>query len=129
MENRRRVTEEDLLVTEALIAKSYTQLKQSVIEAPSRAYREVSQTVREHPVASTAAAVVAGVVIFGIIKKITAKPPIQKTQDNSGEPVQKNQNHPDPMHEILLMIIPMVTPYIAGYIQKYMGSILSEDMR
>ena len=45
MKNRRRVTEEDLRITEALIAQSYSRLKQSVIQTPSRA---ANPLVRQH---------------------------------------------------------------------------------
>jgi hypothetical protein len=127
MENRRRVTEEDLLITEALIAKSYSQLKQSVIQAPSRAYRSVGQTVREHPFATAATAVVAGIVVFGIIKLITSRASVQEAQGRSRVTMQKDTSRPDLMHEMLSMIIPLVAPYITGYIQKYIGGILSGE--
>jgi hypothetical protein len=127
MENRRRVTEEDLLITEALIAKSYSQLKQSVIQAPSRAYRSVGQTVREHPFATAATAVVAGIVVYGIIKQITSRASVQEAQGRSRVTMQKDTSRPDLMHEMLSMIIPLVAPYITGYIQKYIGGILSGE--
>jgi hypothetical protein len=127
MENHRRVTEEDLLITEALIAKSYSQLKQSVIQAPSRAYRSVGQTVREHPFATAATAVVAGIVVYGIIKLITPRTSVQEAQGRSRVTMQKDTSRPDLMHEMLSMIIPLVAPYITGYIQKYIGGILSGE--
>jgi hypothetical protein len=127
MENRRRVTEEDLLITEALIAKSYRQLKQSVIQAPSRAYRSVGQTVREHPFATAATAVVAGVVVYGIYKLITSRAPGREATGRSRVPMQKDSSRPDLMHDMLLMILPLVAPYITGYIQKYMAKILSGE--
>jgi hypothetical protein len=127
MENHRCVTEEDLLITEALIAKSYSQLKQSVIQAPSRAYRSVGQTVREHPFATAATAVVAGIVVFGIIKLITSRASVQEAKGRSRVTLQKDTSRPDLMHEMLSMIIPLVAPYITGYIQKYIGGILSGE--
>ena len=72
METSRCVTEEDLLITEALIAKSYSQLKQAVIQAPSRALKSVSQTAREHPYATAGTAVVGGAAVYGIIKMMTS---------------------------------------------------------
>jgi hypothetical protein len=127
MENHRCVTEEDLLITEALIAKSYSQLKQSVIQAPSRAYRSVGQTVREHPFATAATAVVAGIVVYGIIKLITSRASVQEAQGRSRVTMQKDTSRPDLMHEMLSMIISLVAPYITGYIQKYIGGILSGE--
>jgi hypothetical protein len=126
MENRKRITEEDLLITEALIAQSYSQLKHSVVQAPSRAYRSLSQTAQEHPYATAGTAVVAGVVLYGIIKKMTSRhTPVQEAPVKEQVPVQKDTCRTDPMHDMLLMLIPLVTPYITSYIQKYLGEMQS----
>ncbi|MFA4848393.1 MAG: hypothetical protein WC626_01575 [Methanoregula sp.] len=125
MENRRCITEEDLLITEALIAQSYGQLKQSVVQVPSRAYRSLGQTAREHPYATAGTAVVAGVVLYGIIKKMTSHTSVQETPVKEQVPHQKDTCRPDPMHDMLLMLIPLVTPYITSYIQKYLGEMQS----
>lgn len=125
MDNRRRVTEEDLLITEALIAKSYGRLKQSVVLAPSRAFRSLGQTAREHPYATAGTAVVAGVVLYGIIKKMIS-PPAPEARERSHAPLQKEKGGPDLLHELLPLIIPLAAPYIIEYIQKYLGKIHSE---
>jgi hypothetical protein len=39
VERRRQITEEDILMTEAMIARSYGRVKRSVMQAPSRAFR------------------------------------------------------------------------------------------
>jgi ElaB/YqjD/DUF883 family membrane-anchored ribosome-binding protein len=127
MESRRRITEEDLLVTEAYIADSYGRLRQSVVQAPSRAYRSAGQTVREHPFATAATAVVAGIVVYGIFKLITSRASVQEAQGSSRVTMQKDTGRPDLMHEMLSMMIPLVAPYIMGYIQKYIGRILSGE--
>jgi hypothetical protein len=41
--------------------------------------------------------------------------------------MQKDTSRPDPMQEMLSMIIPLVAPYITGYIQKYLGRIQSGE--
>ena len=51
MEGHRRVTEEDLHVTEALIADSFGRLKRSIAEAPHEAIRPAANMIREHPFA------------------------------------------------------------------------------
>jgi hypothetical protein len=126
MENRRRVTEKDLLVTEALIAKSYSNLKHSVIQAPARAFRSANQIIHDHPFATAGAAVATGAAVYGIIKMMTP-PASARCKEEREQSPHKDTNHPDLMHEMLLMILPMAVPYIAGYIQKYMGSIQSEE--
>jgi len=127
MDNRRSVTEEDLLITEALIAKSYGRLKQSVIRAPSRALQSAGKTAREHPYATAATAVVAGAAVYGIFKMMTSRAPVKEAQGRSPVPPQKAPGHPDLLHEMLPLIIPLAAPYIIGYIQKYLGTILAED--
>jgi ElaB/YqjD/DUF883 family membrane-anchored ribosome-binding protein len=124
MESPRRITEEDLLVTEAHIADSYGRLKKSVVQAPSRALGSSGQTVREHPFATAATAVVAGVVVYGIFKLITSRASVQETQGSSRVTMQRDMSRPDLMHDMLSMMIPLVAPYITGYIQNYIGRIL-----
>jgi hypothetical protein len=126
MENRRRITEEDLLITEALIAKSYGQLKQSVIQTPSRVYKSLGETAREHPYATAGTAVVAGVALYGIIKMMTSHGSVPDAPGSSRAPMQKDTCRSDHMHDMLLMIIPLVTPYITSYIQKYLEKMPSE---
>lgn len=127
MESRRRITEEDLLVTEAFIADSYGRLKKSVVQAPSRALGSVGGTISRHPFAAAATAVVAGVVVYGMIKLITSRASGQEAQGRSRVTMQKDTSRPDLMHEMLLMMMPLVAPYITGYIQKYIGRILSGE--
>ena len=127
MKTRRQVTEEDLLITEALIAKSYGRLKQSVIQAPSRALRSVGQTAREHPYATAGTAVVAGAAVYGIYNMIMSRASVGESRGRSQVPLQKKTSRPDLLHEMLPLIIPLAAPYIVGYIQKYLGKVLSED--
>jgi hypothetical protein len=120
MENRRRITEEDILVTEALIAESYSQLKHSVVQAPSRALRSAANTAREHPYATAATAVVAGAALYGIFKIVTSRPSGKEARDASR---QKEGGGADLLQALLPMILPVITPYITGYIRKYLGKI------
>lgn len=124
MEKRRQVTEEDLLLTEALIAKSYGQLKQAVTQTPARVYESLSQTAREHPYETAAAGVVAGVAVCGIIKMKTSGSP-GPDQERIRVTIQKDTNRQDMMREMLPILMPMVAPYLAGYIRKYFGEIPS----
>jgi hypothetical protein len=126
MEKRNRVTEEDLLITEALIAKSYSGLKQSVIQAPSRAFRSAGRTARQHPYATAGAAIVAGVALYGIFKMVTSPTSSHGAPGGPGSP-KKDTGRPDLMQQMLPVLIPLVAPYIGGYIQKYLGQVLTKD--
>ena len=127
MENRKRITEEDILDTEALIAASYSQLKQSVVQAPSRALRSAGQTVRDHPYATAATVVVAGIALYGIFKLMSSHPSSEDVRHNPQISRQKNTGSMDLLQGLLPVIMPMVTPYIMGYIQKYVGRSQSDN--
>jgi hypothetical protein len=126
MENRRRITEEDLLITEALIARSYCQLKHSVAQAPSRAFSSASQTARQHPYATAGVAIVTGIAVYGIFKLVTSGTSSHGTAGNS-----RGFHHEDPgsmdfLQTMLPMILPLVVPYFGSYLQKYLGKIYSQ---
>jgi len=127
METRRRITEEDLLITETLIAESYGQLKQSVFQAPSRACRSAYQTARQHPCATAGAAIVAGVALYGIFKMVTSSPSSQGAAGGAGSCLKTDTGRPDLMQQMLPVLIPLVAPYIGSFIQKYLGKILSGE--
>ena len=120
MENRRRVTEEDLLITEALISQSYGQLKQSVVMVPTRACRSLGQTVRKHPFATAAAAVIAGAGMYGIFKMMSSRSSGLEAPGRSHVSPQNDMKRPNMMHELLLLMIPLAAPYIMDYIRKYL---------
>ena len=119
MESRRRITEEDLLVTEALIAESYGRLKKSVVQAPSRALGSFGGTISRHPFAAAATAIAGGIAAYVIITRMTSHVAVAERK--------RDMSRPDLMHEMLSMIVPLVAPSITGYIQKYIGRILSGE--
>ncbi|MDP3564694.1 MAG: hypothetical protein Q8R70_09415 [Methanoregula sp.] len=120
MENRRRITEEDLQVTEALIAQSYGRLKKSVLEAPARALGPISQTISEHPLEAAATAVGGGIAAYGIARMITPRTSQEEGGKKHGKK-KKNRRRSDPMMDILSAIIPLTIPYLTGYLGRYMG--------
>jgi hypothetical protein len=125
MVDRKRITEEDLLVTESLIAESYGRVRQSAAEAPSRALGSFCTTIKNHPFAAAATAVVAGAVMFGIFKLVTSRSSHNEEPERSRNLLQRNTSRSDLTQEMLSMIIPLAAPYITGYIQNYIGRILS----
>jgi hypothetical protein len=120
MENRRRITEEDLLITEALIAKSYGRLKKSVIQAPVKALLPVSQMIGEHPYEAAATAVGGGIAAYGIARMMTSGNGKEEGKKRHGKKKRARRRH-DPVMDILSALLPLVIPYITGYLEKYMG--------
>jgi hypothetical protein len=121
MENRRRITEEDLLITEAMIAKSYGRLKKSVFEAPAKALGPISQTISEHPLEAAATAVGGGIAAYGIARMITPRTNAEECKKRQGKKKKAKRRH-DPMMDILSALIPLALPYITGYLEKYMSA-------
>ena len=119
MESRRRITEEDLLVTEALIAESYGRLKKSVARVPSRALGSVGGTISRHPFAAAATAIAGGTAAYVIISRMTSHVAV------AGQ--KRDRSRPDLMMEVLSMFLPLAAPHIASYIQKYIGRIRSAE--
>ena len=121
MEKRRQVTEEDILMTEEMIARSFGLLKRSVVRAPSRAFSSAGKTVSRHPAAAAVAAVGAGIAIYGLFRLMTRR-------SASGEKVpvrRERESRPDMSREIVSMILPIVTPYVMGYLKNYMEGIFA----
>jgi hypothetical protein len=117
VENRRQITEEDILMTEAMIARSYGRLKRSVAQAPSQALSAMGGTIRKHPLASAAVAAGAGLTLYGIFRLATR--PATFPESRSRE--QKSRS--DMKMEIFSMILPIITPYIVSYLEKYLGKV------
>jgi|SRR5665647_1303051 len=119
MVSRRRITEQDLLVTEALIGESYSRLKTSVVQAPSRALGTVGGTIRRHPFAAAAVAIGGGIAAYVIVSRMLSSVAVAEQK--------KERSPPDRMMEIMSMVLPLAAPHIASYIQKYIGRILSGE--
>jgi hypothetical protein len=49
------------------------------------------------------------------------------TSHGAGAGQKSERSHSDLMHEMQAIIIPLAAPFIMGYIQKYLGSILSAE--
>ena len=109
-------------MTEAMIARSYGRLKRSVVQAPSRAFSSAGETVRKHPFATAAAAVGAGIALFGLFRLMTRQGTREKDAGS-----RERGSRPDMTREILSMIIPLAAPYVTGYLKNYMAKVFSGE--
>jgi len=117
---RRPITEEDVRRTEAQIARSYGRLKRSMARAPSQALGRISGTAREHPVGTAVAAVAAGIAMYGMVRLMT-----RPKARSSGDP----RYGEDVTLDLLRMLVPLATPYIAGYLERYAGRMFTRESR
>jgi hypothetical protein len=123
VEKRRPITEEDVLLTELLIARSYGNLKQSVVRASSGAFGSTGATIRKHPYAAAGAAIGAGIILFGLFRLISRGGSGRRSRAGDRE----YSSRPDMAMEILSMIMPIITPYITAYAEKYLGRMFSRN--
>jgi hypothetical protein len=121
VEKRRPITEEDVLLTELLIARSYGQLKHSVMKEPCKALGSAGGIVKKHPYATAAAAAGVGLVLFGLYRQMTCS----HKKHGSGKKGHKSQS--TMAMDMISMALPIVTPYLAGYLEKHLGPMLSRD--
>jgi hypothetical protein len=121
VEKRRPITEDDIFLTELLIARSYGNLKQSVVQASGGTLSSLGGTIRKHPYAAAGAAAGAGILLFGLIK-------LMNRGSGKGRHAGRDRlSRPDLTREIFSLIMPLVTPYITAYVEKYLGRTFSKD--
>jgi len=125
VERSRPITEDDILLTELLLARSYGNLKTSVIrtscEALGSAGEAMGGTVRKHPYAAAGAAVGAGALLFGIFALLL--------RGGSGRQADRGEQDRSSRHtlarEFLSMLMPVVMPYVTAYVEKSLGRTFS----
>lgn len=122
MERRKPITEEDLLMTELLIARSYNNLKQSAVRTTSRSLRSAGGSIRQHPYAVAGAAVGAGILLYGIFRLLTRNGSAKK----SSAPDREYSFRSGVTMELLSLMIPLVKPYITTYLENAMGRMVSK---
>ena len=123
MKNRRPITEDDIFLTEMLIAKSYGNLKQTVKQASADTFgslgETVGETVRTHPYATAGAAVGAGIVLFGLFKLMNR---------NSSSKEKGRERSSGAGMDIISIIMPILTPYLSAYLEKSLGETFSKGL-
>ena len=116
MERRKPITEEDLLLTELLLARSFENLKKSVVRTSTRSIKSAGGTIGRHPVAIAGAAAGAGVILYGLYRLMNRSGTAGRNATREPES-RRNMSW-----EVVSMIMPVVTPYITAYVEKYIGT-------
>jgi hypothetical protein len=125
VKNRRPITEDDVLLTELLIARSYGNLKKSVVRTSFNAIGSVGGTLKKHPCATAGAAVGAGILLSGLIALMFRGGSGRRRDDGDRD----RASRPDMGREIFSLLMPVITPYITAYLEKFMGRTFSRDRR
>jgi hypothetical protein len=121
VETRKPITEDDVLLTELLLAQSFGNLKKSVVKTSFAALGSVGGTVRKHPFATAGvaagAAAGAGLLLFMLVRKMRGGGSSRRGADAGRE----RTSRPDMAMDLLSMLMPVITPYITAYVEKYLG--------
>ena len=117
MERRKPITEDDLLMTELLIARSFENLKQSAVRTTSRSLRSAGDSLRKHPYAVAGAAVGTGILLYGIFRLLNRHGPAGKRDAVDREYSGRSGLAMD----LLSLMFPLVKPYVTEYLENYMG--------
>lgn len=118
---KRKVTEEDIRLTEALIGNAFTRLKTSVAEAPHELVRPATSAIREHPFVSAAAAAGIGMAAYQVVRIITPRVVVREVvTDTSGKKLEE-KSHADLKSQLLSLAM----PYIVSYLQQELGKMMA----
>jgi hypothetical protein len=118
----RRVTEEDLHVTEALIADSYARLKRSIAEAPRQAVSPAADMIKEHPFAATATAAGTGLLVSQLVKMFT-----QESPRGAGHKAEHKGG--GTRSDLTSKVLSLATPVIVSVIQQRLSRARSRERR
>lgn len=118
---KKKVTEEDLKVTEAMLARSFANLKSSVTRVPSDIVKPVTGTVREHPYATIAAAAGIGLVAYEFIKLVTPRVVMKEVKVQPRVDVSERGRS-----KLTSQVMALAAPYLVGYLQQEVSRLLSK---
>ncbi|BAI62342.1 hypothetical protein MCP_2270 [Methanocella paludicola SANAE] len=124
---KKAVTEEDVKATEARLAASFNGLKTSITNIPSDMARPITDTVREHPYLTVAAAAAGGFVLYSLLNVLIPRTKVVEREVTVQPHVEvKEQRAPSLASKLLSEAIPFLTPYITGYVQNELSRIISK---
>lgn len=123
---KKNVTEGDLEVTEARLRESFTGFKRSLLDIPSDMAKPVTDTVRNHPYASMAAAVAAGFLAFRLasLALLRTKVVARETGARTQAEVTERRKH-SLVSRIVSGAVSMAEPYIVNYAKIEAARLLS----
>jgi Zn-dependent protease with chaperone function len=119
VETRRRINEADLRLTEEMIGRSFTRLKESMLQAPSQAFRPATDLVRQHPFAAAATAAGAGMLAYEVLNLLV---PLFTGRGGGKKESGRRSG-------LTSQLLSLATPYLLGILQKELGHIMAGDRR
>lgn len=119
----KRVTEEDLKATEAMLARSFSNMKSSVTRIPSDMVKPVTSTVKEHPFASLAAAAGIGLIAYELIRLMTPRVVTREVKVGPQGEVKERARS-----SLTSQIMAFAAPYVISYLQQEITRFLTRPI-
>lgn len=110
MKDRKRITEEDLKVTERRISESWRGLKGAAMKAPGKAAEVAIGRMKEHPLITLALVAGAGMAGFGILKWVLSCSRGGKKRESGSK-----------VWDMALGLLPLALPHIIGLLKEFTG--------
>ncbi len=121
METRKPITQEDVHMTELMIARSFANLKKSAVQTSRRSLKSTAGSLTQNPYALAGAAVGAGILLYGVFRLVTRRGSVQK----STAVERHSASRSGVTMELLSLMIPIVKPFITSYLEDSVGKRLS----
>jgi hypothetical protein len=120
---KKKVTEEDLKATEALLAGSFSNMKNSLTRIPGDMVKPVTSTVKAHPYATMAAAAGAGLIAYLLIRAATPNMVVREVNAQTGAEAKVHRRP-----SILSQVVSFATPYVVAYVQQEVTRLLARPV-
>lgn len=120
----RPVTDEDVHITEALIAHSFSNLKKSLSKKPIDLTKPVTDTIKEHPLATVGVAAGAGLLAYELIRLVTPRVVVKEIAVQPQVEVREQRRK-----DLTSQLVSLAMPYLAGILQQELGRIISGSRR
>ena len=117
---KHKVTEDDILLTEALIGQAFARLKTSVAKAPHEMVSPVTTTIREHPFATAAAAAGAGMIAFRILNMFMPKVVVKEVPAQHKITVKEGGQS-----TLTSQVMSIAMPYVMGFVQQELSKMVA----
>jgi hypothetical protein len=125
VETRKPITEDDVLLTELLLARSFGNLKKAAVKTSFAALGSAGGTIRKHPYATAGvaagAAAGAGLLLFMLVRRLSRGGSSRRGSDAGTE----RSSRPDIAMDVISLLMPIITPYLTACVEKYLGHAFS----
>jgi hypothetical protein len=120
---KKNITEDDLKATEALLAQSFSNMKNSLTRIPGDMTKPVTNTVKAHPYATLVAAAGAGLIGYQLIRLMTPRVVTREVKVGPQGEVKESKRS-----SLASQIMAFAAPYVITYLQQEITRFLARPI-